>query len=571
MLDSTTHTDALVPAPARGPRPAPEVTGTQALLDVLVSEDVRHVFGNPGTTELPLLAGLEPTGIEFVLGLHEAVAVGMADGYARLTGRPAFVNLHSTAGLGNGLGVLTNSAAAGTPLVLTAGQQDYRHIAQEPLLSGQLAHLAAPLVKWSHEARSRHELAVMGRRAFQLAAARPTGPVFLSLPVNFLDEAGPGAPDRSTVLPAAGGEVRDLADLLLATPSGRLALVYGDEVVGSGGAEEGRLLAELLDAPVFGPSWPGCNPFPTDHPLWRGFLHAAADGFGTCLAGFDRVLVVGGRALTGYVYTRSPLLPERIELLQITADPTALGRQKALRLGVVGDVGATLRALRAEIGPRRRPSGQPHPAADGPAPDSTTAPGPVRPPAPDRRAHGRPTHDEVARAVAATLPRDAFLVEEALSTRPALWRHLRLPTAGQYLAPANAGLGWAMPAACGAALAADGAPVLCVVGDGAALYTPQSLWNAARQQLPVTFLVVNNTRYQVLDTNWRRMRPDDPTPPPLPGLDLVSPAVRFSSLAHAMGIDARTVDTRDALHDVLTEAFEHPAPRLVEVALPPGS
>ncbi|BAJ33283.1 MULTISPECIES: thiamine pyrophosphate-binding protein [Kitasatospora] len=559
MLNSTAHTDVLVPAPGRRPGPAPEVTGTEALLDVLVSEGVRHVFGNPGTTELPLLAGLEPAGIGFVLGLHEAVAVGMADGYARLTGRPAFVNLHSTAGLGNGLGVLTNSAAAGTPLVVTAGQQDYRHIAQEPLLSGRLAELAAPLVKWSHEARSRHELAVMGRRAFQLAAARPTGPVFLSLPVNFLDEAGPGAPARSTVLPAAGGEVTDLADLLLATPAGRLALVYGDEVTGSTAAEEGRRLAELLDAPVYGPSWPGSNPFPTDHPLWRGFLHAGPDGFATSLAGHDRVLVVGGRALTGYVYTPAPLLPARVELLQITADPAALGRQQALRLGVVGDVGTTLAALRAAIGTRRRPPGQPHPATAGPAPDPVAA------------APSRLTHDAVARVVADTLPRDAYLVEEALSTRPALWRHLRLPTAGRYLAPANAGLGWAMPAACGAALAAGGAPVLCVVGDGAALYTPQSLWNAAHQHLPVTFLVVNNTRYQVLDTNWHRMRPDDPTPPPLPGLDLVSPAVRFSSLAHAMGIESHTVDTPTALHDVLTRAFEEPGPRLVEALLPDGS
>ncbi|MGW4804578.1 thiamine pyrophosphate-binding protein [Kitasatospora sp. NPDC004272] len=537
--------------------PAQQVTGSRALLDVLVDEGVRYVFGNPGTTELPLLAELASAGIEFVHTLHEAAAVGMADGYARVTGRPAFVNLHSTAGLGNGLGVLTNSAAAGIPLVVTAGQQDYRHIWQAPLLSGDLTGLASSLVKWSHEARSREELAVMARRAFQLAGAHPSGPVFLALPVNFLDEPGPPAPARSRVGAAATGDVGALARSVLDTPPGRLALVYGDDVTNSGAGQEGVLLAEALGAPVFGPSWPGSNPFPTTHRLWRGFLSADADGFAAHLGPFDRVLVVGGRALTGYVRTPAPLLPAHLAVLQIAPDPAALGRQAALEAGVVGDLPPTLRALRAAVEGR-----VPQPPALPAEPARERA---AEPPDPGAEL----THESVARCVSRALPSGALVVEEALSTRPALWRTLRLDTVGQYLAPANAGLGWAMPAACGAALGAPGTPVLCVVGDGAALYTPQALWNAARQHLPVTFLVVNNARYQVLDTNWHRMRPDQAAPPPVPGLDLAPPAIGFTPLALSLGIEATVARTRGELDDQLRAAFDSGLPRLVEAVLTP--
>src|SRR3954467_13454944 len=134
-------------------------SGAGALLEVLGSEGVRHVFGNPGTTELPLIDALaEQDGIEYVLALQEATAVGMADGYAQVTGRPAFLNLHTSAGLGNAIGNLTNAQANGTPLVVTAGNQDRRHLHHDPLLAGDLVGLAAPVSKWTHEVSNLGEL-----------------------------------------------------------------------------------------------------------------------------------------------------------------------------------------------------------------------------------------------------------------------------------------------------------------------------------------------------------------------------------------------------------------------------
>nr|MDQ3294002.1 thiamine pyrophosphate-binding protein [Actinomycetota bacterium] len=178
------------------------VTGREVLLEVLRTEGVTHVFGNPGSTELPFVDALAAADdIHYVLALQEATAVGMADGYALATRRPAFLNLHTSAGLGNAIGNLTNARANGTPLVVTAGQQDERHLADDPLLSGPLTELAAPTAKWAHEVRSLGELGTMLRRAFADAAKAPAGPTFLSLRMDILERSGASsevaAPPRS--------------------------------------------------------------------------------------------------------------------------------------------------------------------------------------------------------------------------------------------------------------------------------------------------------------------------------------------------------------------------------------
>ena len=206
---------------------------------MLRTEGVRHLFGNPGSTELPLidaLAGPAGEGLDYVLALQEATAVAMADGYAQATGRPAFLNLHTSAGLGNAIGNLTNAVANGSPLVVTAGQQDWRHIVTDPLLSGDLVGLARPVSKWVHEVRTVDELGTIMRRAFHDAASPPVGPVFVSLPMSTLDAEGdldvpaPSRIERRTV----AASLDELATLLAESPVGSLAIVAGDEVSASG-------------------------------------------------------------------------------------------------------------------------------------------------------------------------------------------------------------------------------------------------------------------------------------------------------------------------------------------------
>ena len=271
----------------------------------------------------------------------------MADGYAQASGRPAFLNLHTSAGLGNAIGNLTNAVANGSPLVVTAGQQDWRHIVTDPLLSGDLTGLARPVAKWVHEVRSVDELGTILRRAFHDAASPPAGPVFVSLPMSMLDTEGdlsvpaPSQIDRRAVPSNLGA----LADLLVDTPVGSLAIVAGDEVAASGGVGELVELAEALGAPVFGAALHSTGVFPPTHPLYAGMLAPAAAAINAALGPFRRVLAVGGHTFMVYPYTPGSALPETVELLHVSPDASRLGRTYPTRLGMVGDPKATLAAL----------------------------------------------------------------------------------------------------------------------------------------------------------------------------------------------------------------------------------
>src|SRR5262245_54819216 len=263
-------------------------SGVDVLLEVLATEGVSHIFGNPGTTELPLIGALAGEDrFHYVLALHESVAAGMADGYAQATGRPSFLNVHTATGLGNAMGNLSNSRATGTPIVVTAGQQDRRHRLAEPFLSGNLTGMAAGLVKWAHEVHRTADLGPVLRRAFHDAASPPTGPVFVSVPMDVLQEEGEFAvPAASWIgrraVPAA---LSDLAAAILAAPRARFAVVAGDEVARSGAAGALAALAERLGCRVYGTAMHSTLVFPTAHPLWAGALPADAEQVHAVLAG----------------------------------------------------------------------------------------------------------------------------------------------------------------------------------------------------------------------------------------------------------------------------------------------
>ena len=253
--------------------------GADVLLEVLRSEGVRYVFGNPGTTELPLMDALLATpDIRYIWALQEASVVAMADGYAQAARRPGFVNLHTAGGLGHGMGNLLNASVSGTPLVVTAGQQDSRHTITDPLLFGDLVRIAGPAVKWAQEVTSADQLPVLVRRAFHDANAAPTGPVFLSLPMDVMEEmSSVGIAERSVIdRRAVAGALDSLAAHLAAIAPGRLAIIAGDEIYASEAAAEVVALADMLGAPVYGSSWPSRIPFPTTHPLWAGNLPTKA-------------------------------------------------------------------------------------------------------------------------------------------------------------------------------------------------------------------------------------------------------------------------------------------------------
>ena len=322
--------------------------GADVLLEILESEGVQYIFGNPGTTELPFMdALLGAPELQYILALQEASAVAMADGYAQAARRPAFLNLHTAGGLGHGMGNLLNASVSQTPLVITAGQQDSRHTVTDPLLFGDLVQIASPAVKWAQEIASVDQLPILVRRAFHDASAAPTGPVFLSLPMNVMEEMSTisiGAPSRIERR-AVAGSLDVLADLLAGIRPGKLAVIAGDEVYASNAAPEAVGLAEAFGAPVYGSSWPLHIPFPTSHPLWAGNLPTKASEIAETLKPYDAIFALGGKSLITILYTEASAVPPGCDVFQMSADVRDLGRTYATKLSVVGDIKASLDTL----------------------------------------------------------------------------------------------------------------------------------------------------------------------------------------------------------------------------------
>ena len=322
--------------------------GADVLLEILRSEGVEYIFGNPGTTELPLMDALiGARDIQYIWALQEASAVAMADGYAQAARRPGFLNLHTAGGLGHGMGNLLNAQVSHTPLVVTAGQQDSRHTITDPLLFGDLIQIARPAVKWAQEVAHADQLPILVRRAFHDANAAPAGPVFLSLPMDVMEEMStvgitePSVIDRHTV----AGSLDELAARLAAIEPGRLLIIAGDEVYGADAAPEVARVAEMLGAPVYGSSWPSRLPFPTAHPLWAGNMPNKGREIYDKLTGYDAIFALGGKSLITILYSRGPIVPAGCAVYQMSTDVRDLGRTYSTQLSVVGDIRASLRAM----------------------------------------------------------------------------------------------------------------------------------------------------------------------------------------------------------------------------------
>ena len=539
------------------------------LLDVLRSEGVRHVFGNPGSTELPLIDALaEADDLRYVLGLQEATVVGMADGYALATGRPSFANLHTSAGLGNAIGNLTNARANRSPMVVSAGQQDYRHIAHDPLLSGPLVELAGGAVKWAHEVRTTDELATILRRAFHEAATPPAGPVFTALPMDLLEqEASDAALPASTIALASQADaLEELAELLTSASVGSVAIVAGDAVAASGAIHAVVALAEALGAPVHGAPLHGQGVFPPAHPLWRGMLAPAATAIHAALAPYQRVLLLSEQAFVVYPYTPGPAVPPDVELLHLSPDPTQLGRAWPVRLGLAGDPRRSLEAL--------LPLVEALVDRDAAA-EALVAAGTAR----QEQIHGLeqaaleryPSSPmdpmAAAHALVRGMPADSLVVDEAITTGVYVrgFHHWTQP--GRYFFCTGGGLGWGMPAACGISLGHERAPVLCVVGDGSAMYSPQALWTAAAEGLPVVFAVVNNRQYKILKGYLRGMGDASVRSDRFVGMDLDQPPIDFLALATSMGVASTRVESAADVGDAMRAALASGAPHVLELPI----
>lgn len=527
--------------------PPPAVTVREAVLGLLRAWGITRIFGNPGSTELPLFLDF-PSDFRYVLGLQEAVVVGMADGYAQATRNASFVNLHSAAGVGHAMGNIFTAYKNRTPMIITAGQQARSILPFDPFLhSAQAAELPKPYVKWSVEPARAQDVPLAIARAYYIAMLPPRGPVLVSIPADdwgVLTE--PVAPRQvSTELRAQQALLAQLGQALDAAQ--RPAFVIGAAVDRDGAWAEAVALAERHQARVYVAPMSGRCGFPEDHRLFAGFLPAMRERIVQRLEGHDLVLAVGAPAFTYHVEGFGPHLPAGATLYQITEDPQTAAWAPS-GTSVVASLRLALQDLLARPAPAPRSAPAPRPAvprAEAPAPGQ------------------RLSVAYVLQTLAELRPRDSIVVEEAPSARPVMHQHLPMLAPDTFYTMCSGGLGHSMPAAVGVALAPGnaGKRVIALIGDGSAMYSIQALWSAAQLQLPITFLILKNRRYAAL----QEFAPTFGFAPGarLEGCEL--PDLDFVALAQGHGCRGLRVQAAEELHTALAQALQATTPLLLEV------
>jgi benzoylformate decarboxylase len=538
------------------------LTPIEALLGILRDEGVRRIFGNPGTTELPLIDALSQVDdIAYVLALQELAAVAMADGYARATGRPAFVNLHVAAGVANGLIGMLNASRSRTPMVIVAGQQDRRHLPADPMLSGDLVGLASAATKHAAEVQHARDLPVLLRRAFALAARPPAGPVLLSVPMDLLaEDVQVEVLDRSRLagLGVAAG-IDHAADIL--ARAARPAIVAGDGVGRDRAIPELVALAETLGATVYHQPMHDGIDFPGNHPLYAGALLPTHQAIRGSLERHDLVLVVGCHAFMPHHYTPGPAIPEGVTVVQLDTDAAELGRNFTAT-GLLGALGPSLAALTERL--------------RGRVPEAAERLDAARVRSAAERAHiqeealaayGPAPLDPLAaaHAVAAGLPADAVVVEEAITVGVKLRRVLRQDRPLSYVHTVGGGLGWGIGAAIGSRMGAPDRPVVAVLGDGCAMFGIQGLWSAARYRVPVAFVVMNNGEYRTLKDTLDNNKSASTAARRYVGLDLAPPALDWSLAGEFFGMRSIRVASAGELRDVVASTATLDEPLLIDV------
>jgi benzoylformate decarboxylase len=514
------------------------ITVRQAVFALLREFGLTTVFGNPGSTELPMFRDF-PADFRYVLGLQESVVVATADGFAQARGGAALVNLHSAIGVGHALGSIFTAFRNQTPLVITAGQQARAILPYEPFLySEQAAQLPKPYIKWSCEPARAADVPAAIARAYYTSMQPPRGPALVSVPVDDWDRPAQELAARQASQLIAGDPALLSSTAAALGQARRPVIVVGASVARDDAWDETIALAEEHRAAVWASPMSARNSFPERHPLFAGFLPADRAQIVERLEGSDFILVLGAPVFTYHVEGQGPHIPAGASLVQLTDDPGAaawcpVGTSIVtnLKLGVAALLGSAAKTVR------------------DPA---------VIPPRAPRVSAGVLSDRYLMQQIAALRPTDSIIVEEAHSSRGAMHDHLPLLERDTFHTCASGGLGHGLPAAVGVALARAGRKVIGLLGDGSAMYSIQGLWTAAQLKLPVAFIIVNNSSYRALEEFGRRFQIDD-----LPGVQL--PNLDFCKLAEAQGVKAIRVDRCEDLDAALRTVFEAGSPILLEV------
>lgn len=523
MIEQLTHT-----APVR-----------EVVASLLRELGMTTVFGNPGSTELRFLKDW-PDDFRYVMGLHEGGVVAMADAYAQVTGNAAFVNLHSAGGLGNAMGTLFTAYRNNAPLVVVAGQQTRAMLINEPFLfAADATTLPRPYVKWSYEPARAEDVPVAIARAYLMAMQRPFGPAFVSVPEDDWEREVPAITVRRIASDFVGDDAA-LASIVDALNDARAPVIVVGAGVDRDRAAGGVVrLAERLRAPVWASALVNRCGFPEDHPLFAGALPRIRRGVVASLRGHDVVLVLGAPVFNYHVHSDGPYVDPGTTVFQLTDDPAAAAGA-AVGTSVLTAIGPAVERLLTAVQAARR---------EAPAARTRTRVAPGE----------RISIAYLLQTLAETMPHDAIVVEETPSSHTFLHEYLPLQP-GAYFAAASGSLGYGLPAAAGAALAAPGRRILALIGDGSAHYGIQGLWTAVEHRLPITFVIVNNEGYGAMNS-FAELMGSQRSP------SFAIRHVDFTALAQGYGCTGRRVTRAEQLADALREGLRSDGPALIDVAV----
>jgi len=546
------------------------MSGKRAFLELLKQEGVEILFGNPGTTELPLMDALAVDNeLRYVLGLQEATVIGMADGYAQASGKLAVANLHVTPGLGNAMGMLYDAQKAGSPILVTAGQHDQDFNATEPILWADLPPIARPLVKWSAEVHRLADLPRLVHRAAKTALAPPTGPVFLSLPGDILKAEGELdllAPTRVAAnLRGDPAAVEQAASIL--AQAKRPLIVAGDAVARSKAHAELIALAELLGAPVYAELVPSTASFPASHPLFRGAMTRMQGPIRKILEQYDVLFSAGGDLLTLSLPSNIEPMPKGLTLVHLDNDPWELGKNYPPQVAILGDPKATLPDIVKAVRDRM-PSGARAAARERleAATAATLAEREALKAKAREMAGATPLQPlSLLAAIGDTLPKDAVVIDETISSGVGIRSLIRSDDPQSFYGLRGGGIGWGLPAALGVKLALPERPVVALVGDGSAMYTCQALWTAAHDRIAAVFVIFNNASYRILKQRLHAHRGLAAQVDRFVGMELNDPTIDFIGLARSLGVAAERAKSVHDVTDLIAQGIKSDAPLLIDV------
>jgi benzoylformate decarboxylase len=548
-------------------------TAAKEALSVLKANGITRLFGNPGTTELPLLDATISEGLEFHLCLHEGVATAMADGYGRATGTVGVAMVHTSVGTANTLANLINLRSDRSPLLVIAGDKDDRLMGRGCFCEvPDIAGLARQVTKEAWRVTMPEKFPELLHRGLKVAQASPSGPVFLAVPENYMNEVlAPEQTGRYDV-PVARIVNRvhpdDLRTALRVVGSAsRPLIIAGNEV---GKAQGGALLSQLAEklcAPVVGEetfTTNGLN-FPADHPFYQGNFRPNLP----VVRDADVVLAIGARLFMEYDFLPQGHFSPGVTIIQIGSDASELGKLYASDLALLGDVATALSDLVGML-------------------DSASPLEPERKVERIQRATrterlcssassgAEQSHSNQLRlmdlldALHAILPQNGVIVDESVLSKFAMQGQFPLSGERLYFGTSGGGLGWGMGAAMGIRLGFSDRTVVAFLGDGGSLYNIQGLWTAANMNLPVIFVLVNNGGYMAVRRGLRDFNGNAARTGRYPGSNILDPSIDFTRVAQGFGVQAATVANRPALDEALHWAFALNAPVLLDVHVCPN-